>query len=835
MNFSHHFKEVEADLPLLLAGPIVRRADRSKICVWISTSKNVQTKIRIFRIIRSANKRSDKRRDSNENVFPRGNDAIEDRPNLQLIGEGINSPIQLGDNLFVNLVIASPLKDQDGSRDSHSIGNLIEFPTNELIAYDLELVSPASESGDTKTISLKDLGLLSGENSIVYGHQTIEASLSSSSIPNSNDRLHHYPSLPMFYIPDTVNSSSLNLLYGSCRKLYGDDEDSLVIGDKLMQDLTYDLAKRPSALFLMGDQIYADNVADPLIDFIKKLSSKILGWEEGLNGVDKKLDELSAGERKEVVGKYAKFSTDEGHNHLLGFGEFAAMYLVAWNQLLWPSKFDQARTSDLTNSSSIKKYIKESKELEQSRRSLVGIRRLLANIPTYMICDDHEITDDWNINKKWRDDVDQSICGKQVISNGLVAFWAFQAWGNDPESFEEGFIQKVKQYLYLNRKSSELFSQVHEEALAKSHRTSPNAKDGIINMEMDQDMPYRFIMSTNWTFVAPTYPLSVFLDCRTQRAFVDEEGPPHLLSDKALGCMKSMMIKSGYKNDDPIILVSPTPVFGFELAESIQHFLTSISGSYKWDLETWRANEIGFVKFLAYLSNNFNPSYCIFLSGDVHYAFTMKAHFERLNLSQEIGSSTEMTSNKKILSAMPIVQLTSSPFRSNSLRNRIAAILILNLVHKVIVSKNFLLRRIMVIKSTNKVPHLNYDYFKLLPNIHDAETKSNSLNNYNYHKQKIYFSKHSNDKSWLEKIKMISFNLIARHLKNQSDRQLADSPWAEHRLLIKPRGQGTLPVLARNNIGYVHLDLNSKYVAHTHYFLDKDKVRNSQVSVSFQS
>ena len=59
-----------------------------------------------------------------------------------------------------------------------------------------------------------------------------------------------------------------------------------------------------------------------------------------------------------------------------------------------------------------------------------------------------------------------------------------------------------------------------------------------------------------------------------------------------------------------------------------RRFLTSISGTYKWDLETWRANETGFIKFLAFVSNTFSPDYCIILSGDVHYAFTMKARFD---------------------------------------------------------------------------------------------------------------------------------------------------------------------------------------------------------------
>jgi hypothetical protein len=754
--------------------------------------------------------------------------------NLRLIGEGINSPLQLGDNLFINLIKASPLKSSNGDRVSRSAGNLIEFPTNELLAYDLELISPASETEPCQTISLKDLGLLSGENSIVYGHHEI-APLSQNSNTRSKNRL-KYPALPMLYIPDSLQASSLNLLYGSCRKLHGNDEDSLIIGDKLMQELAYNLEKRPGALFLMGDQIYADDVAGPLITFIKKLSSKLLGWEEAIIGVEKSLSELNIGERKDIVSKFAKFSTDVGDNHLLGFGEFAAMYLIAWNQLLWPKEFDQHPMNELIDSTSRKKYLDELRELERSRHSLVRIRRLLANIPTYMICDDHEITDDWNINKRWCDDVDQSICGKQVISNGLIAFWAFQAWGNDPESFDNDFIQKVKHYIDLNKNSNEPSSHINHEPKIDSFEVSLSTKDGVPNLSKKQDLQYRFIMSANWTFVASTYPLTVFLDCRTQRTFVDDEGPPLLLSDNALHDIKSMLIKSGYKNGDPIILVSPTPVFGFELAESIQDFLTSISGSYKWDLETWRANEKGFVKFLAYLYSEFNPSYCIFLSGDVHYAFTMKAGFDRLKLSQEIGSSRELNSNKKIKSAIQIAQLTSSPLRSNHLTNRLAAILILNLVHKLIVTKNFLLHRVLVTKGTQDTQKINYDYFKRLPDIYDNETKSKMLDNYNYSTQKkIHFSKHEKDISILEIIRIISFNLVIRYFRtNENERNLENSPWAEHRLLIQPKGQGSLPVLARNNIGCVHLDLNSKSVRNTLYFIDKNGVRNCQASVHFK-
>jgi hypothetical protein len=39
-----------------------------------------------------------------------------------------------------------------------------------------------------------------------------------------------------------------------------------------------------------------------------------------------------------------------------------------------------------------------------------------------MICDDHEITDDWNITKEWVENVRASSCGMQVIANGLAAY-----------------------------------------------------------------------------------------------------------------------------------------------------------------------------------------------------------------------------------------------------------------------------------------------------------------------------------------------------------------------------------------------------------------------------
>jgi phosphodiesterase/alkaline phosphatase D-like protein len=58
-----------------------------------------------------------------------------------------------------------------------------------------------------------------------------------------------------------------------------------------------------------------------------------------------------------------------------------------------------------------------------------SVRQALACIPTYMICDDHEVTNGWNSTPTWRARMLQSG-QEQVLIDGLVAYWVYQAWGN---------------------------------------------------------------------------------------------------------------------------------------------------------------------------------------------------------------------------------------------------------------------------------------------------------------------------------------------------------------------------------------------------------------------
>ncbi|MBK8816025.1 MAG: hypothetical protein IPN42_11260 [Methylococcaceae bacterium] len=78
------------------------------------------------------------------------------------------------------------------------------------------------------------------------------------------------------------------------------------------------------------------------------------------------------------------------------------------------------------------------RQVELFYETLPQVRRALANVPTYMVFDDHEITDDWNLCPLWRDRVLTTPLGRAVIRNGMLAFALFQGWGNDPLLYKKG-------------------------------------------------------------------------------------------------------------------------------------------------------------------------------------------------------------------------------------------------------------------------------------------------------------------------------------------------------------------------------------------------------------
>jgi hypothetical protein len=504
------------------------------VCVWLATSAPVDVRAVVFRV---------------------------GEGDLRPVGSGTAETVALGARLFVHLVSAAP---DDG-----------EFPSDDLLAYDVEL----RDGGTVRR--LEDLGLLSGNDGIAY-----------EGLP-----------LPTFFLRD--RTPQLSVLHGSCRELHGKREDAFAAGDAVVADYARDPNRRPSAIFLTGDQIYADDVAGPIINHVTSLGNELLGWSEDdlVPGVPK-LADIPVYGRQRLLKQSCGFTSHNAGNHLVGFGEFAAMYLMAWNENVWPTRFPSAADA-LTSPGPVpdsinirrRKYRFEVKALEEARRSLPAARRLLANVPTYMIFDDHEISDDWNLCKSWRDGVRNSVAGKRLVANGLAAYWAFEAWGNDPDAFDESFKKTISGYL---------------------------AGNGSIDGETFDDQMWSF---DRWTYCAPTNPPAIVLDTRTQRGFDSEDGAARLINKRGLEHVGEVARRGGYEPDERLVIVSPVPIFGLELQERRQKFLASRVKPYRVDLEAWHSNLHGLLDFLDFVMDDLKLTECIFLSGDVHYGMNVDVSF----------------------------------------------------------------------------------------------------------------------------------------------------------------------------------------------------------------
>lgn len=180
----------------MLSGPILRRVDRRQVCIWTAWSKPVQVKAKIFDVTN----------------YKSGNNNV-------LVGEGISNSLQLGDNFHVALTIAHPIA--VGNIQSSNKKLAAAFPTGQLLAYDIEVTTENEENRRTtsatntrttitnttsaKTLSLKDLGLLEGNNSIAYRNNLNGNPLSA---------------LPTFFLQEEAGPT-LNVMHGSCRKLHG--------------------------------------------------------------------------------------------------------------------------------------------------------------------------------------------------------------------------------------------------------------------------------------------------------------------------------------------------------------------------------------------------------------------------------------------------------------------------------------------------------------------------------------------------------------------------------------------------------------------------------------
>lgn len=58
------------------------------------------------------------------------------------------------------------------------------------------------------------------------------------------------------------------------------------------------------------------------------------------------------------------------------------------------------------------------------------IRWLLSTVPTAMVLDDHDMADDWNISRSWKEEMAAQPWWRERVAGGLMTYWIYQHIGN---------------------------------------------------------------------------------------------------------------------------------------------------------------------------------------------------------------------------------------------------------------------------------------------------------------------------------------------------------------------------------------------------------------------
>jgi hypothetical protein len=489
------------ELPLLLAGPILRRVEPTLVSVWVALSRRSTLRLLVWEG-RAETGRAD--------PFLESATAV--------------STLRVGARLHLaQVTVVIPA----------NLGKSLQADT--LYSYDLAI----KPEGSNVELTLGSLGMLRADDG--DGQRPVRAPLG------------FEPDLLPSFAPPPSALANLNILYGSCRRPGHPDPDALALVDDLIfgDDRYKDPRARPHQLFLGGDQIYADDVTALHMLLVMDLAQQLIGragdpadpaLQEPIEHV--RLDTIAKKDETTVVDPEdpglayqredpqvpvevrslpvdrahfpeerrlsvtridAQLTSEDGDSHVISVGEFAALYLSVWSNAVWgteipgvkyakdpahpedqlPLRWDQELSPNdqgtivmpppepfpdrvaghlyvpLTKKEKKEKKEEEAKQdpaerqkerqrerqhhlhfkqeiLRQFHRALPKVQRALANVPTYMILDDHDVTDDYFLNPMWRDRVLTTQLGQAILRNAMVAYALFQDWGNDPTSWEAG-------------------------------------------------------------------------------------------------------------------------------------------------------------------------------------------------------------------------------------------------------------------------------------------------------------------------------------------------------------------------------------------------------------
>lgn len=645
-----------AELPIILAGPLLRRVEPRLVSIWMAFSEPQHVELNLWSEVIKTQKTS--------TVYE---PEIPPDYTFQVDTECIGTHFHIA---FISFFIEAPK---------------LPLVPNLIYCYNIRF----TDANTSELRDLKSMGLLADQTNPVTSR------FSNMAIGFTEGQFPSFSLCP-------ANLEDLVLVHGSCRKMHGLGKDGLAALDFLINGNILAPNKRPHQLFLTGDQIYADDVPMMVLPHLSRQGKALFGeFDEKITVTNTKtvnanLTNFPPNLRRTLMKESAKFSSDDDDNHLIAFHEFIALYLFSFSNHLWPealanikddisdgaidlifadlmSAIDDsandmgdllmnAGEKEMFNHTSNEKRNRWESKMKRQLKKDIGniiefrdnlprIARILANVPVYMQFDDHEITDDWYMTRDWRDQVLSHPLGINIIRNGLLAYVLFQGWGNDPLNFKAGdnatLLSKIKEVASLGSTEGPSLATANDiDALLGFDGNTPKVK-----------FHYNVPTGSTTTYV---------LDTRTRRVYETRNGTPGLMSPAVL--LEQLPNTPPPVGAEVIFIVSPAPVLGLAVFEElIQPMMSAIQSNVYADTEAWALNYAVFESFLARIEKY---KRVILLSGDVHFGLTTVLDYfkgaGRTRIVQLVSSACKNESdtlgNQHILISGRLQQLQSAAY-----------------------------------------------------------------------------------------------------------------------------------------------------------------------------
>jgi hypothetical protein len=577
------------DWHTVLAGPIVRRVDAGSASIWLAVDEPCDVTLRIWNGLESAGT-------SRAPAFL-----------------GRRRTRRVGDRLHIVVVAAAGA-----------------FMPGQIYSYDVE-IDNGSESKTLDALKLLADGPVDGKPHRALGYE---------------------PAMLPSFAACPLELTDLRMVHGSCRLPDNHRRDAMVWIDDLIADGRTSAINRPHQLVLSGDQIYADEPGALFLAVLSDAGNSVLGThrddsddlvakeELTVDGKSYPCDRthFPGGWRRNFVVETARFTSVEAKSHVISLAEFCGYYLLAWSNTLWPDTYPAAGSFLSTAPPPVrgrpakvvappgfdagfqKDYDEWATYLDAFRDGLPYVRRVLANVPTFMMMDDHDVTDDWNLTALWRDRVYSTDLGRTILRNGLVSYAMCQGWGNDPAAFESG----------PNRDLLDAIEKLNP----PDAQTFPDTQ---VAADLEQRLGLRGGEPTiQWHYHVdgPRHRL-VVIDNRTRRSFAGRVTPPqNMMPSRIEDQIPEGPLPAGL---EVLVLVAPLVVFGppafdellgslaFRIGDLVTYFSkrndanTNQPGTWPDAVESWAYAPESFEALLAWLEPYKRVA---ILSGDLHYAST---------------------------------------------------------------------------------------------------------------------------------------------------------------------------------------------------------------------